>query len=501
VATLVAAATLPGFAQVDFLFPHGFAAGDPTADGVVLWTHRDSPLEISAQVFADPGLTVPVFSATVTPGGEHGGFTTVAVRGLRPATRYFYRFLAGGIVPSQTASFLTAPAAEAPADLRLVFSGDADGTRVNGLPAYAFDLFDTMAAERPDLFLFIGDTMYADSPRARRPARTLAEYRAKYLESRSAPALQRLLAVVPTVAIWDDHEVQNDFDRETVDPDRFAAGYRAFTEAWPMVEQPGGRLYRTLRWGRDVELFILDLRSHRTRQLSKTSLCANPPGSRTPDVAPTLPSSLRSAFAVAARTLSLPVPPGCLEALRDPRRTLLGPAQKAWLMDRLLRSDATWKFIVSSVPVQEFGALPYDRWEGYAAERGEILSFIQRNHIRNIVWFSADTHAVLVNEIRSGTFTPAPEGTGMTEVVAGPIATASFGQEMAEVLGPVAPVAFAAFAVTPPPRGPGMSCVVIDRFTYALVEVSAGRRTVTITPKDEDTRPVCRTPLILTAAP
>jgi hypothetical protein len=165
------------------------------------------------------------------------------------------------------------------------------------------------------------------------------------------------------------------------------------------------------------------------------------------------------------------------------------------------QSDATWKFIVSEVPVQEFFGLPYDRWEGYAAERAEILTFIRANNIKNVVWLSADTHAVLINDIHLSTFGPRVETTGMKEVVAGPIAAEPFGREIEQVLGPLAPPAFAAFALTPLPQGLGMSCAVLDRSTYALVEVSRGARTVTITPKDGTGRPVCRAPLVLTAAP
>ena len=142
---------------------------------------------------------------------------------------------------------------------------------------------------------------------------------------------------IPVVAIWDDHEVQNDFDRETVSPARFAAAHRAFVEAWPVGEQPDGRLYRSFRWGREVELFILDLRSYRSRQASKTRACDNPPGDRVPDLAPTLSPASRARFALLIGQFGRPVPPVCLMALADPGRTLLGPAQKLWLKEGLRR--------------------------------------------------------------------------------------------------------------------------------------------------------------------
>ncbi len=498
-AVLLAVVASPAFSQVDFLFPHGFAVGDVTATTAVLWTRREPPLEVTVEVSPDRRFEILVYTSTATPTAERGGMVKVVATGLMPATRYHYRFLVGGVVYSEIGTFVTAPPVEAREDVRLAFSGDADGTHVDGAPAHSFALLDAVAAERPDVFIVIGDTIYADSRLANRPARTLAEYRAKHLETRSIPAVQRLLRATSVMVIWDDHEVQNDFDRETVDPARFAAGHQAFVEAWPITEQAESRLYRSFRRGKEVEVFVLDLRSYRSRQASKTPACANPPGSRTPDIAPTLPRPLRAALAPVVRQLALPVPADCLQALGDPNRTLLGTAQKSWLKEGLARSDATWKFIVSEVPVQEFFGLPYDRWEGYPAERAEILGFIRASNIKNVVWFSSDTHAVLINDVRLSTFTPPFETTGMKEVVAGPIATTPFGLEIEEVLGPLAPPAFAAFALTPLPQGLGMSCAVLDRFTYALVEVSSSARTVTITPKDAAGRPVCRTPLVITA--
>ncbi len=490
----------PAFSQVDFLFPHGFAAGDVTANSALLWTRRPPPVEVEAQVSLDPRFGSLVFTAEATPTAERGGFLKFTATGLRPGTRYYYRFQVGRTVYSETGTFATAPAAESRADVRLAFSGDADSTNWSKGSPHSFGLVDTLAGEPLDLFLFVGDTIYADSHLAPQPARTLAEYRARHLEAKALPAFQRLLRRTPVVVIWDDHEVLNDFDRETVDPARFAAGHQAFVEAWPIAEQPEGRLYRNFRFGREVEIFVLDLRSYRSRQVSKTPACMNPPGSRRPDLAPTLPQNLRLVFSIISSQLALPVPAACLRALADPDRTILGAAQKAWLKERLQRSEATWKLIVSEVPIQEFFAFPYDRWEGYAGERAEILRFIRTAAIRNVVWLSADMHAVLVNEVRLATF-GAAEATGMREVVAGPVATTPFGRELELIFGPAVAPAFGTFLLTPPPQGLGAACAVLDRSTYGLVEVNGAARTLTITPKDTAGRAVCRAPLVLTSAP
>ena len=93
---------------------------------------------------------------------------------------------------------------------------------------------------------------------------------------------------------WDDHEVYNDFDSETVDPARYANGRKAFLENNPIrekfVHDPsciGDPMYRTFNWGDAVDLFIPDERSCRSRP--STTACFG-------DLAPTLPTSARQTF-------------------------------------------------------------------------------------------------------------------------------------------------------------------------------------------------------------
>lgn len=491
----------PAVSQVALLFPHGIASGDVRDRSAVLWTRPSRATPVTAEISTDPGFGVLAFRRTVTPSPDRDLTVKVQATRLDPGTRYHYRFRAGRGAFSATGTFVTAPAADAGAGVSFAFSGDSDGTHVRGAPGLSFAVLDGVAAERPDFFVYLGDTIYADSGLAPSPASTLEGYRARYREARSIRELRDLMSATSVIATWDDHEVENDFDRETVDPARFAAGLRAFQEYMPLAEQRGGRLYRKFRWGRDAEMFVLDGRSYRSRQVSKTPACDNPPGSRMADLAPALPAPIRAAFAPLIRQMALPVPPGCLAAIYDPGRTMLGEAQKYWLMRELARSDATWKLIVNQTPVQEFFANPYDRWEGYAAERIEILTVVRASNIRNVVWLSSDTHATLVNDVRIDTFTPPFDVTGMKEVVGGPIAATLFAQSVAAVAGPAVVPALVAFLTARAPRGVGMSCAVLDRYAYVKVDVDSGARRLTITPKDAAGRPVCPAPLVLTATP
>jgi len=203
-----------------------------------------------------------------------------------------------------------------------------------------FRIFQAMRARGADLFLFLGDTVYTDLGTFR--ATSLDQYRQKYRVNRADPLLREYLATVASWVIWDDHEVENNFDSEHV---RLETGLRAFLEFWPIRTplEDAKRLYRSFRWGRTVEFFILDTRQYRT------------PAFR----------------------------------LDGPEKTMLGRAQKRWLLDGLARSAAKVKVVVSTVPLRHHGA---DSWEGYTFERDEILRFITERRIANVVFLVGDTH-------------------------------------------------------------------------------------------------------------
>ena len=225
---------------------------------------------------------------------------------------------------------------------------------------------------------------------------------------------------------WDDHEFINDFSRAENGAAIYAAGVKAFRDYAPVAKPSANGLYRTFRWGKNLELFFLDERSFRSGE--GDAACASG------DLAPTAPQAVRDAFSSLAPGLKNPVPPACLAAINDPARTMLGARQYAAFTKAIKASKATWKVIVNEVPIQQFYALPYDRWEGYAAERERLLRFLQAN-VRNVVFLTTDTHANLVNEVRYSTLGGPPEGSGIWEVVTGPVATNTFAKEIDGFLG------------------------------------------------------------------
>jgi alkaline phosphatase D len=457
-------------------FTHGVASGDVTSTSAVLWTRADREAALRVEVALDPEfrsrtLSVPAAAATAAD------FTVkLLAEPLEPGRSYYYRFTDGESY-SETGTFRTAPSRAVAAPVRFVFSGDSDGTRVDGRPAYnEFEVLDAARRENPDFFVYLGDTVYADSGRRRASASTLEEYRALYQENREYPALRRLLAAASTYAIWDDHEVRNDYEGQTVDPALYANGRRAFLEYMPVRELPfpdrascaGDPLFRLFRWGSEVDLIILDERSCRSTDAEHA--CAS-------DWAPALAPLLRLALRLP------PSPPeGCLAALGDPGRTFLGGFQKLVFKAALLYSRARFKFVINELPIQQLLALPYDRWEGYAAERDEILRFIRDNHIRNVVFLTADTHASLVGKVVLDRFTdPAPVA---DEFVVGPIATTTFGRELQRTF-PISPEDYQRVLETM-----GVECAELDAYSYGLVEVQSS--VVSISLKNDQGEVLCR---------
>ncbi|HEX4747371.1 MAG TPA: alkaline phosphatase D family protein [Gaiellaceae bacterium] len=481
VSTLVLAAAVASADAQSPGFRYGVAAGDIASTSAVLWTRAPSTGPVRLLVAEQPPGRA-VITRTTTVSTKTDLTVTVRVTGLRPATLYSYSFSHRGRT-SATGRFRTTPGVKAVSRVRFGISGDADATPgTNGKPAFnSFGVYARMAAERNDFNINLGDTIYSDSEVGGAPvARTRAEKWAKYKLGLRLDGLGALRRSAGLYSHWDDHEFINDFSRAEHGEAIYRAGVEAFRDYAPVTYSPATGIYRTFRWGKHLELFFLDERSFRSAKA--TQVCNG-------DLAPTAPQAVRDAFATLAPALRNPVPQACLDALNDPSRTMLGARQYAAFTRAIKASTATWKVVVNEVPIQQYYALPYDRWEGYAAERERLLRFL-RDNVKNVVFLTTDTHANLVNEIRSRTLSGAPESYGIWEVVTGPVATNTFAREIDGFLGQMgAGTAIGALFFKPaPPNGMGMRCAALDTYSYAQVTVTARRFTVAL--KDDKGGPV-----------
>ncbi len=472
--TTLAAATTASAAPAEPLeFTHGVASGDVTTKNAILWTRVDHKATIEVAVFDNPEFAgEPVYKRRILTKKRDDYTASVRATGLNPATTYYFRWRRGN-VESPIGTFTTAPETDASADVRFTYSGDSDGTNVFGVPYHGnFEVLDAVNQENADFFVYLGDTIYSDSSLRPAPAETLDEYRAAYKVNRNIEALPNLLKSTSIYAQWDDHEVMNDYDGQTVDPDRYANGREAFLEYIPMKRQStkdaypdcaGKPLMRTFHRGSDVDVFIPDERS--CRSASVEIECQG-------DLVPTLPSNFRVSFG------QTPQPPeGCLEAVMDPSRTMLGSRQKQQFKDALLSSNAKFKFVMSQLAIQQYYALPYDRWEGYGAERAEILNFIRDNQIKNVVFLTTDNHANIVNEVFIDRFTD-PEPIA-NELITGPIATFTLEEE---ILGGFGQELLQAFHILL--NVVGANCRNLGTDSYGAVDFDSDAGTVGIELKD-----------------
>ncbi|MCG8464819.1 MAG: alkaline phosphatase D family protein [Xanthomonadales bacterium] len=464
-ATLVVAFAIPS-AKADPLIPvslpNGIAAGDVDATSAVLWTRTITPGAVTFEVSPSLFFAPLSFSAQVQANDPLLPVKTQAT-GLRAGQRYFYRVSdeSGGQL---IGTFRTAMNGPSPGrSLRFGVSGDWRGELA------PFPAISNVPRRFLDFFVRLGDTIYADFPSPDLPiaqAQTIEEYRIKHGENYGSRlglnSWGRIQATTPIFSTIDDHEVTNDFagGAPASTDERFPEmmglinqtqlyqnGLRAFTEYNPQQfgqytntgdERFDGRpdLYRHQRYGDLAATFILDARSFRDTEL--------------PGVNNLLDSDEVGAFLAT----SFDVNPATGEPL--PRRTMLGRPQLDRLKNDLQAAQAdgiAWKFVMVPEPVQNLGVLAAaDRFEGYASERTELLSFIDQENIQNVVFIAADIHGTVINDLNyqlpqellaalaQGDPALAPQyPSGAFEVVTGAVAfDAPFGPTVVDLIDGVA---------------------------------------------------------------
>lgn len=418
-------------------FRHGVASGDPTQDRIVLWT-RITPASDGGQV---------AYAWTLDPadgkaGGKRGAGVTgpdrdytvkVDVGGLEPGRAYVYSFTSGGVTSPKghTHTLPAGPTKDA------VIATVSCALYPNGY----FNAYRAIAdLPRVDLVVHLGDYIYEyggpgsygmDSPVAheRRHApdyeiQSLADYRTRHAQYKTDPDLQAAHARAPWVVAWDDHETANNSYRDGAEnhqPEegdwsaRKARAIRAYYEWMPIREPAKGvsleaASQRSFRIGDLASLILLETRlTARDRQLEYED-----------DL-------------IVGGKIDLD---GFKAKWNDPKRSIMSPAQEAWLSRELsasVKGGQAWQIIGSGVvmgrlpipnpkdfppevtatykpavarrmarmqAVSELG-LPYglDMWDGYPADRERVYDTFRAAGARPIV-ISGDSHAFWANELR-----------------------------------------------------------------------------------------------------
>ena len=482
-------------------FSHGVTAGEVTASSAVLWGKAKKSGAYTLDIARNRRFTRALDSHLVRARKGDDNTLQRRVRGLKPAQRYYFRFTRGGL-RSARGTFVTAPRRNGSATIEFAYSGDQDFNPQPGERRPYWnngDILRRMRAERNHFNIMLGDTIYSDSevPGRLRPiALSVRQKWAKYKVNIANPSLRRLRGSAGFYSHWDDHEFINDFSpaENSFDNDvnisgrrLYRRGVRAFRDYSPVSWSRRNGLYRRVRWGRNLELFFLDERSFRSANADEGGVCDNPQ-TGDPDLAPTAPQTTRSLFAAVTPSLAQPVSQACLDRIRSPERTFLGRRQFTRFVRAIKNSDARFKVIMNEMPIQQYYVLPYDRWEGFEAERQELLRELQS--VKNVIFLTTDVHATLVNDARFQTLeSGGPRNSGILDVVVGPVATANFALEIDHTTGQDGSGALVdtAFFTPPPPQGVGMQCSILDQFSYGQVRVTSNR--LTVTPKDRNGTP------------
>lgn len=321
-------------------FDCGVASGLHSPTSAVLWTRfapaAASAVELAWEVATDPSFTTPVARGRVVASPATDGCAKVLAEGLEPGTPHHYRFSVDG-APGPVGRTRTLPGPDdTPPQVRIA---------VASCQMYASGFYDAwadVAAQDLDAVVHLGDYIYEKAASDVRIEPTtavdLAGYRAKYRLYRSDPSLQAAHAAHAFAVVWDDHEFVNDYDRLTVvtDPARAAAAYRAWWEYQPVWPIDGDRIHRRHRFGRMLDLTLLDSRQYR-------------------DPVPVGDDGEPVEF---GSTLDPP-----LRQVHDGGRTILGAAQRDWLLDGLgaAQDDGVrWKVLGNQVMISGIRAVDLD---------------------------------------------------------------------------------------------------------------------------------------------
>ncbi|MEU9863594.1 alkaline phosphatase D family protein [Streptomyces sp. NPDC047971] len=363
-------------------FTLGVASGDPQPSSVLLWT-RLAPEPLAAEqklpeivevdwvVATDPQLRRVVARGTAPASATLGHSVHVPVSGLHPGTRYWYAFTALG-KRSRIGRTKTAPV------------GDIASVRFAAANCQAFhDGFYAahrgIAREDVDFVVHLGDYIYEHGQVGGVPADhvrdhegpgifTIADYRRRHALYKGDPSLREAHAAHPWFLTWDDHEVVNDYSGTGGGApfmQRRAAAYQAWYENMPhrdggagtTAALPDPETHRVRRWGDLLELSVLDLRSYRSAQ-----------------------------------------------NLAD--GTILGSAQKSWLKRTIDQAPDSWHVWANSIMLSQLRSRPggsymfTDQWDGFRAERKEVLGHVHSTGMEDLVVITGDWHSAFVDDIR-----------------------------------------------------------------------------------------------------
>ncbi len=468
-------------AELDGVFQHGVASGDPLSDRVILWTRVTpatpvSVVAVSYIVATDPALTQVVLRASTKTNPDRDYTVKVDATGLLPATTYYYRFTVDG-VNSPIGRTKTLP----------VGSTQRLRMAVVSCSNHAYGYFNAYGriAERADLDLVmhLGDYIYeygagqygtARTPQPANEIVTLSDYRTRHAQYKRDADSQAMHRQHPLVAIWDDHETANNSwvggaENHTPGSEgawtaRVNAALQAYYEWMPVriVDTANRRKnYRSYAYGDLADLLMLEERL----------------GGRSAQLGTNIGSA--SGYFVQAG------------AYLDPNRQMLGAEEEAWLFDKLRTSGARWKMLGQGVMFAQVkvqaganaagGGVYFnsDAWDGYQPARDRVYDVLRgtggQAPVNNVVVLTGDIHSSWAadltqdpnnSNVAAGGYNPGTgEGSRAVEFVGTSISSPGV-DDPATAAGTIAALA---------PANPHFKYINLNRRGYMLLDVTPAR--------------------------
>src|SRR5438067_4564782 len=284
-----AAALLPSTATAA-QFTYGVASAEVTPASALLWARAPKAGKLQVEVAQNARFTRKRVSKSLVASKANDLTVQVRVTKLAPAHRYYF-FFHQGRKRSVLGTFLTAPKPSSAATVRFAVSGDDSGEKdaqgnlyFNKFGSANMATFKRMVAEKNNFNVNLADTIYSDRSQAPDRAFSLAQKRSRYREVLGYGNYVKLRTSGSVYNEWDDHEFIDDFTRQSEACDVgsvfsaqyacpiqqiWTAGVKAFREYMPVTYSAANGTYRTFRWGKNVQIFILDERSFRSLRASE----------------------------------------------------------------------------------------------------------------------------------------------------------------------------------------------------------------------------------------
>ena len=229
-------------------------------------------------------------------------------------------------------------------------------------------IFDVVVKHEPNLFVFLGDNIYADSW-------SMATIKRKYQQLADKPTFQNLKAHVPLIATWDDHDFgQNDGGKQYPFKKQTKKIFLDFfNEPDSSDRWKHDGVYTSYMYdfnGKKLQIILLDNRTFRDNLKTYK-------GEKKNDK---------------RYTYKLDYSPHT-----DTNKTMLGKVQWAWLEQELMKPADIRLIGTGSQFGIEFNG--YEAWANFPHEQQKMIDLIKKTRASGVLFLTGDVHYAEISRL------------------------------------------------------------------------------------------------------